>query len=141
MMKNPRGQQIEAPLPADRIKPSRPFAVTVIDFAGPLYIKVGSNMRKAYICLFTWATTRAVHLELFTYMSTDKSLMALQRFVGRRDLPHTIYTDMAKTFHAANCELSGLWKQLSASKTHQFLAHNGIVWKFIAPRAAWWGGW
>jgi hypothetical protein len=74
-------------------------------------------------------------------MNTDKFPMALQQFVGRRGLPHTIYSDNAKTFHAANFELSELWKQLSASKTHQFLAHNGIVWKFIAPRAAWWGGW
>jgi hypothetical protein len=71
-------------------------------------------------------------------MSTDKFLMALQRFAERRDLPHTIYTDNARTFHAANYEL---WKQLSAPKTHQFLAHNGMVWKFLAPRAAWWGGW
>jgi len=30
---------------------------------------------------------------------------------------------------------------LSAAKTHQFLAQNNITWKFIAPRAAWWGGW
>jgi hypothetical protein len=74
-------------------------------------------------------------------MSTDKFLMALQGFIGRRDLPHTIYTDKAKTFHAANFELSERWKQLSNSKTHQLLAHNGIVWKFIAPRAAWLGGW
>jgi len=74
-------------------------------------------------------------------MSTDKFLMALQRFVGRRGLTHTIYTDNAKTFRDANFELSEFWKQLSTSKTHQFLAHNGIVWKFIAPRAAWWGGW
>jgi hypothetical protein len=73
-------------------------------------------------------------------MSTDKFLMAVQRFVGRRGLPHTIHTDMKK-FHAANFELSELWKQLSASKSHQFLAYNGIVWKFVAPRAAWWGGW
>jgi hypothetical protein len=140
MMKNPRGQQIEAPLPLDRVKPSKPFAVSGIDFAGPLYIKVGSDMQKAYILLFTCATTRAVHLELCTDMSTDKFLMALQRFVGRRGLPNTIYTDNARAFHAANFELSDLWKQLSATKTHQFLAHNGIVWKFIAPRAAWWGG-
>jgi len=141
MMKNPRGQQIEAPLPSDRVKPSRPFAVTGIQFAGSLCMKVGSDMRKAYISIFTCATTRAVHLELCTDMSTDKFLMALQRFVGRRGLPLTIYTDNAKTFHAANFELSELWKQLSASKTHQFLAQNGIVWKFIAPRVAWWGGW
>jgi len=140
-MKNPRGQQIEAPLPSDRVKPSRPFAVTGIDFAGPLYIKVGNDMHKAYIALFTCATTRAVRLELCTNMGTDKFLLALQRFVGRRGLPNTIYTDNARTFHAANFELSDLWKQLSTSKTHQFLAHNGIVWKFIAPRAAWWGGW
>ena len=53
VMKNPRGQQIEAPLPSDRIKPSRPFAVTGIDFAGRLYIKVGSDMHKAYITLVT----------------------------------------------------------------------------------------
>jgi len=54
---------------------------------------------------------------------------------------HTIYTDNARTFHAANFELSALWEQLTASKTYQFLAHTGITWKFIAPRAAWWGGW
>jgi hypothetical protein len=125
-MKNTQGQQIEAPLPSDRVKPSRPFAVTGIDFAIPLCINVGSDMRKACISLHI-ATTRALHLELCTDMSTDKFLMALQRFVGSRDLPHTIYTDNAKTFHAANFELSELWKQLSASKTHQLLAHNGIV--------------
>jgi hypothetical protein len=138
-MMNPRGQQIEAPLSSDSVKSSRPFAITGIDFAGPLYIK-GSEMRKAYISLFTSATTRAVHLEICTDMSTDKFLMALQRFVGRCGLPHTIYTDNANTFQAANFELSELWKQLSASKTHQFLAHSSIAWKFIAPRAASWGG-
>jgi hypothetical protein len=140
-MKNPRGQQIEAPLPLDRVNPSRPFAVTDVYFAGPLYAKVGTDMHKAYIILFTCATTRAVHLELCTDMSTDKFLMAPQRFVGRRAVPPAIYTDNARTFHAANFELSELWKQVSASKTHQFLAHNGIAWKFIVPRAAWWGGW
>jgi len=62
--KTPRSQQIEAPLPADRVQPQKPFAVTGINFAGPLYIKVGSNVRQGYIALFTHATTRAVHLEL-----------------------------------------------------------------------------
>ena len=90
-------------------------------------------MQKAYITLFICATTRAVYLELCADMSTDKFLMTLQRFVGRSGLPHTIYADNARTFHAANFELSELWKQLSASKTHQFLAHNGIAWNFIAP--------
>jgi hypothetical protein len=53
MAKNPCGHQIEAPLPADRVKPQKPFAVTGIDFAVPLYIRAGSIMRKSYIALFT----------------------------------------------------------------------------------------
>jgi len=97
-----------APLPADRVNPQKPFGVKGIDFARPLYIKVGSNMRKCYIALFTCATTRAFHLELCTDMTTDKYLLSLQRFVGRRGLPHTVYTDNTQTFHATNKHLSQL---------------------------------
>ena len=96
---------------------------------------------QGYIALFTYATTRAVHLELSTDMTTDKFLLAFQGFVGRRGLPHTVYTDNARTFHATNKHLALLWTCLSAAKTHQFLTQNNITWKFIAPRAAWWGGW
>jgi hypothetical protein len=74
-------------------------------------------------------------------MTTVRFLMALQRFVGRRGLPHTIYTDNAQTFHATNRELAELWTHLTAVHTHQYLAHHGVSWKFIPPRAAWWGGW
>jgi len=74
-------------------------------------------------------------------MTTDKFLQAFQRFVGRRGLPHTVYTDNALTFHAANAHLAQLWTSLSAAKSHRFLAQHNIAWKFIAPRAAWWGGW
>ena len=45
--------QIETPLPADRVKSQTPFGITGIDFAGPLYINVGSNTTKDYIDLFT----------------------------------------------------------------------------------------
>jgi hypothetical protein len=105
------------------LNPSKPFTVTAIHFAGPLYIKVGRNMHKAYITLFTCATARAVQLELCTDMSTDKFLMALQRFAGRRGLPHTIYTDNARTFQAANIELSELWERLSTSSP--IMAYHG----------------
>ena len=51
ILNTPRGQQIEAPLPADRLRPARPIAVTGVEFAGPLYVKVGREMQKAYIAL------------------------------------------------------------------------------------------
>ena len=46
---------------------------TGVDFTGPLYTHEkqpgGTNSGKAYICLFTCASTRAVHLELATDLS------------------------------------------------------------------------
>jgi hypothetical protein len=62
------------------LNPQKPFRVTGIDFAGPLYFKVGSSIMKGYTALLTCATTRAVH---FTDMTTDMFLQAFQRFVGR----------------------------------------------------------
>ncbi|GFR23951.1 integrase catalytic domain-containing protein [Trichonephila clavata] len=86
------------------------------------------------------AIKKALH-KCLPYLTTDKFLLALQRFVGRRGLLNTIYTDNATTFHAANKELILLWQTLSSAKTQQYYAQNGITWRFIAPRAAWWGGW
>jgi hypothetical protein len=100
------------------LMPQKRFGVTGIDLAGPLYIKVGSNMRKGYIALFICAATRAFHLDLCANMSTDKYLLALQRFVGRRGLPHTVYTDNAQTFHATDKYLALLWSSLFAAKSH-----------------------
>ena len=111
----PPGEVIEAPLPTDRVTPLRPFAFTGIDYAGPLFDKVGNPLKKCYITLFICATTRAVHLELCMDLSTHKFLLALQRFTGRRGLPNTIYTDNAQTFHAANREMRELSTVLSAA--------------------------
>jgi hypothetical protein len=55
-------------------------------------------------------------------MTTDTFLLTFQRFIGRRGLPHTIYTDNAQTFHAANRELTELWGALSAAKTRRLIA-------------------
>jgi hypothetical protein len=33
---NARGQEVEEPLPAERVQPSTLFVVTGLDFAGPL---------------------------------------------------------------------------------------------------------
>jgi len=135
------GEEIEASLPTDRVTPLRPFGVTGSDYAGPLFVKVGDSPKKCYIALIAYATTRAVHLELCLDLSTDKFLLAFQRYTGRRGLPNTIYTDNAQTFDAADRELRELCTVFSAAETHQYFAEHGILWKFISPRAAWWGGW
>ena len=50
--KGPPGDEIEAPLSTDRVTPLRPFAVTGIDYGGPL-VKVGNTLKKCYITMLT----------------------------------------------------------------------------------------
>jgi hypothetical protein len=128
-------------MPAERVTASKPFQVTGIDFAGPLYVKGNPLLKQCYVALFTCATIRTVHLELCSDMTTDTFLLAFQRFIGRRGIPRTICTDNAQTFHAANRELTELWGAFSAAKTHRLITQYGIRWIFITPRAAWWGEW
>ncbi|GBM24697.1 hypothetical protein AVEN_46194-1 [Araneus ventricosus] len=131
-----RGTQIEAPLPTDKATPCIPFSTTGIDFRGPLlYVGNSKLLDTAYIALFTCSTVRVLHVQLVSDLTTDKFLMALQRFVGGRGLP---YTDNAATFHAASKELISLWNSLISTKVQQFYDINGIKWKFIVSRAAWW---
>ena len=42
-----------------------PFSNTGVDFAGPLYVReegTADQQIKVYVCLYTFASTRAVHL-------------------------------------------------------------------------------
>ena len=58
-----------------------PFVNTGVDFAGPLYVWKGkqvSEQVKAYVCLFTCAATRAVHLELTPDLSADMFIVAFR---------------------------------------------------------------
>jgi len=54
------------PLPKCRLQEMDPFTATGIDFMGALYIRAPEGENKVYICLFTCASTRAIHLEVVT---------------------------------------------------------------------------
>ena len=131
-------QQPTAPLPMDRCSFSQPFDVTGLDFAGPFYLKGAKE--KAWMCIFTCASTRAIHLELVQTMSTPCFIMALDRFIARRGSPRLIYSDNAKTFKAAARNIANRWKKLDAELAQKF-GQQGIEWKFIVEGAPWWGGW
>ena len=94
-----------------------------------------------YICLFTCAVVRAIHLELVEDQTTDAFLRAFRRFISRRGVPECIISDNAKTFKAGAQELQTIKTQiLGTGSSQQFLAHHNITWKFITERAPWWGG-
>ena len=125
------------PLIAGRTQASRPFQVTGVDFTGALYVRNSNGEMKVYICLFTCAVTRAIHLEVVTDMSVDTFLLALRRFTSRRSTPNTIISDNASTYLAAADELKQLF---SSPLLSEALNQRGIEWKFIPRRAPWFGG-
>ena len=53
-----------APLPKLRVQEAVPFLVAGVDFTGPLHVRSENGIIQSYICLFTCAVTRAVHLEV-----------------------------------------------------------------------------
>ncbi|GBL94040.1 hypothetical protein AVEN_185016-1 [Araneus ventricosus] len=132
--------QLSGQLPRDRISQSPPFQIVGIDFTGAILVKDNKETHKSYVALFTCAVTRAVHLELVSDMSTKCFLLALRRFLSRRGNCKVIYSDNARTFTAAQRELVYFTNILKDSKFQNFVADNGIHWKFIVERAPWWGG-
>ena len=90
------------PLPKSRVLQSQAFQFTGIDYAGPLYVRDQGNQTssKVYICLFTCAAVRAIHLELVEDQTIQAFLRAFRRFISRRGVPECIISDNAKTFKA-----------------------------------------
>lgn len=74
--------QIMEQLPADRVTPNRPFFVTGVDFAGPITTLLnrgrGRKTSKSYISLFICFTTKAVHLETVSDLSSASFIVALR---------------------------------------------------------------
>ena len=130
----------QASLPEHRVKETAAFTHVGVDFAGPLFVKTSDpqkQMKKAYICLFTCSTSRALHLELVHDLSTIAFIRCLRRFIARRGTPVSITSDNAKTFKKADKELAELFK---GTKLEELLTTVRIKWNFILERAPWWGG-
>ncbi|XP_052249823.1 uncharacterized protein LOC127857468 [Dreissena polymorpha] len=126
------------PLPKVRVSEAPPFSVTVVDFTGALFVKNATGSEtKCYICLFTCASTRAVHLEVVQDLSTDSFLQAFRRFASRKSLPMVMISDNAATYIAAANHLKKLF---NSQVLQEELSRKGTEWQFIPKRAPWYGG-
>ncbi len=141
-------QQFMADLPAVRVTPCRPFLKTGVDYAGPFLLRDNRPRSKvnykAYLSLFICMSTRAVHLEVVSSLSTNSFLDALRRFVARRGRCSDIYSDNGTNFVGANKELKQ-WMTLVQSPAHNHkvvaqCVNEGIQWHFNPPAAPHFGG-
>lgn len=118
-------------LPAQRVKPSRPFVVSGIDYAGPVLIREsrgrGKRLIKVYFAVFVCFSIKAVHIELVADLSTQEFLGALRRFIGRRGHPSDLYSDNGTNFIGANNELIKFknFLRMERSKTTSLMSFRG----------------
>ena len=67
-----------------RLMRAAPFTETGVDFTGALYVKDKNGQEsKVLICLFTCASTPAVHLEVVPDHTEKSFLQAFMRFTSR----------------------------------------------------------
>lgn len=141
-------KQLMGSLPADRVNASRPFQKVGMDFAGPILVKQSRARSvltsKGYIIVYVCFTTKAIHLELVSDLTTDTFLASFKRFVSRRNVPSEVYCDNAATYKSASKQLTELYN-LQMSKAHQSQVQGtasqmGINFHFIPAYSPVFGG-
>ncbi|UYV67785.1 hypothetical protein LAZ67_5002051 [Cordylochernes scorpioides] len=90
-----------------------------------------TSTMNAYVALFICFSTRAIHLELISSLTTDALISTIRRFIARRGKPATIYSDNATNFVGAHKIIGKLCHNASKVLTNS----EGIQWKFIPPSA------
>lgn len=140
-------QTIMGNLPKSRMQPVKPFTNCGVDYFGPLLIKEkrrNAPAVKAYGAVFICFSTRAVHLELVSSLSTEAFLAALTRMISRRGKISNIYSDNGTNFVGANKELRMLTKlfrdELHQQKLSEYFSSEGISWHFMPPYSPHFGG-
>lgn len=137
-----------ADLPSNRVQPTRPFAISGVDYCGPFFVKFNTRRsvpRKVYIAIFVCFSTRAVHIEVVSDLSTAAFIAALQRFISRRGRVDQLHSDNGTAFKGAAHQLHELYAMLKVDDKARetifnWCAINEITWKFIPPRAPQFGG-
>ncbi|XP_062710566.1 uncharacterized protein LOC134288752 [Aedes albopictus] len=140
-------QPLMGVLPEARVTEHAPFELTGVDYAGPILVKEGKRkpkVVKAYISLFVCLSTKAIHLELVSDLTSDAFLAALDRFINRRGLVRKLFSDNGTNFVGALKELRHLRDmfndQVERNKINDFLIGREVEWDFIPPRSPNFGG-
>lgn len=128
---------VTAALPDFRTEVSRPFQCTGVNFAGLLKYKVNKREERAYVLMFTCATSRVVHLEMTRTQSAEEFQRMFNAFITRRTRPQVIISDNAATFKATATWIQKIRK---SERLQDVFARQEIRWQFNLAKSPWWGG-
>ena len=117
-------------LPELRFDDDYPFSSTGVDYLGPLLCLpiygAKDKLYKAFVVLYTCASTRAVILEVVHNANAGTFISSFNRFISRRGCPSVMVSDNGPSF--------------KAEETQSFISNRYIKWKFNVESAPWWGG-
>lgn len=122
-----RQNQLMGMMPKWRVNVSTPFTIVGVDYAGPFYTRMHRGVRivtrsskidhqtarKAYICIFICLTTKAIHLELISDLTSASFAAAYLRFISRRGIPALMMSDNGSTFKGAVNKKTARYKFLT----------------------------
>ena len=112
-------------LPSDRLTQKPPFTYCGIDMFGPFLVKYGQKQRKYYGAMFTYITSRAVHIETRNNMSNDSFILALRRIISQKGSFRMICTDNETSFVGANIEIRTAFNEMNHNKINNFQMELG----------------
>ena len=124
------GEQKMANLPQDTLEAAPSFTFCGVDYFGPWLIKEGGKELKHYGVLFTWLSSRAIHLEIAKSLETDSFIDALCRFLARRGPVQLLKSDQGTNLVGAKRELKDLeaLTEMKKDKVRAFLLENECDW-------------
>ena len=89
--------------------------------------------------IFTYLTTRAIHIELAGNLYTDSFLLPPRRFISRRGYLKVMRSGNDTNFVGPNNELNLCIKQLDQIKLQRFSNHQNLESIFNPPASPWMG--
>ena len=135
---NSQPQMSDLPSYRFSVKPVA-FEETGVDFFGPfeIYSQIKTAM-KAYCCVFTCLTIRAVHIELTRNLQKESCIIAFQQFFSRRGKPERIHSDNALNFTST----ANTFQESSFTNTElqKYVKATKITREFFPPGALPFGG-
>ena len=105
-------------------------------------IKEGQKELKWYGCLFTWLTSRAVHIKTTNYLEADSFNQALRRFIARCGPIREIRSNNWTKFVGAKTELQQTVDEIENEQIRSRLhgtdriinppsgSHMGVIWEW-----------
>ena len=131
LMRKPYDYPESPPLPSSRLRDDFAFSSTGLDLYVPIFVKniyhkQDETMHKAFITMYTCASTRNIYLDIVSDPSSKVLIRNLQRFICHRGCPNMITTDNGSNF--------------IADETQRFASDKNIMWDFNLQAAPWYRG-